>query len=559
MNKKTLLIVASVAALLLIVGGVFAALYFNSASEEKKSENKAEKVSDNTTMNLEDNLLFYVNLGQLGDKSALDKVFTEANRSLMSNLLTGGINSKYVESLLSNLDATGLDIDKPIYSYANIEENGVEVVIVAEVANVDAVDSFIEFVSEASGLYIDVEHNGKTRAFSIENIYFAYNEDRFVMTTSITDDYFIDGEALVAKALKRSQPDLSAYAHYDIAVSLKLMPILDAVRAQMQATIDECYEYIDYLDEWEKEWYLEQIANIENYMNQMNAAAELMDKNSSITLGLAFEPGKIVLDMSIDGISYEHAGRKVSNDHLAYVDGNAIGVMNMGVDGEIASKLISEYITPDYAQMFGLSRNEFSFYLGIIEDAVKSINGDVTVALNNFNPYSEKIDAMLAVSVDDDNIISNVAQFGSGFLKKRGDNCYGVNYAGNNISLGQEGDVFYATINENFELQSASANEAAWANEVSNGYGYFVVDINNLMKNSYISSSFHNELYYMDSFSAELINNFVKSCSYAYLSIETPTSVQFVLGFDDQKTNALEQLVRMVVPAAISELTNSIF
>lgn len=555
MNKKTLLIVASVAALLLIVGGVFAALYFNSASEEKKSKNKAEKVSDNTTMNLEDNLLFYVNLGQLGDKSALDKVFTEANRSLMSNLLTGGINSKYVESLLSNLDATGLDIDKPIYSYANIEENGVEVVIVAEVANVDAVDSFIEFVSEASGLYIDVEHNGKTRAFSIENIYFAYNEDRFVMTTSITDDYFIDGEALVAKALKRSQPDLSAYAHYDIAVSLKLMPILDAVRAQMQATIDECYEYIDYLDEWEKEWYLEQIANIENYMNQMNAAAELMDKNSSITLGLAFEPGKIVLDMSIDGVEYEDACRKVSNDHLAYIDNDAIGVMNVGIDGKKASKLLSKYITSDYAEMLGLSRNEFNIYFGIFCDAIESINGDVTIALNDFSYYGEDVEVVMAVDVDDDYIISNIAQFGSGFLKKRDNNCYGIDYAGNRLTLGQEDDTFYATINENFELQSASANEAAWANEVSNGYGYFVVDINNLMKNSYISAAFRDAMYYsMDSFSAELANNFVKSCSHAYLTIDSPTSAQLVLAFDDQETNSLEQLVRMFVPAIIHNI-----
>ena len=174
---------------------------------------------------------------------------------------------------------------------------------------------------------------------------------------------------------------------------------------------------------------MEEIYSAEQSIEQMNAVAEMMNKDTTLTVGLAFEPGKIVLDMSIDGISYEHAGRKVSNDHLAYVDGNAIGVMNMGVDGEIASKLISEYITPDYAQMFGLSRNEFNIYFGVICDAVKSINGDVTIVLNDFNPYREKIDAMLAVSVDDDYIISNVAQFGSGFLKKRGDNCYGVNYA----------------------------------------------------------------------------------------------------------------------------------
>lgn len=552
MNKKTLLIVASVAALLLVVGGVFAAMHFNSANDEMKEEKRSESVKTNT----DDTLLFYVNLGQLGEKSAIGDVLTDANRRLLSIMFSNGLDSKYVNSLLSNLNATGLDIDKPIYSYSNIVDDNLEMVIAADVADVNAVDDFVEFAYNlVGGSADDIVRDGKTRSLSLGNFTIAYNEKRFVLATCLTDDYYADGSALAAaKALKRPKLNLSGYKGYDMAFSLKLMPIIDMVCVYTQATIDDCLEYLEEVDEWEREWVMYEIDTLKQNLKQMEELKKYLDNNAAITAGLTFESGKIVLDMSIDGVEYEDACRKVSNDHLAYIDNDAIGVMNVGIDGKKASKLLSKYITSDYAEMLGLSRNEFNIYFGIFCDAIESINGDVTIALNDFSYYGEDVEVVMAVDVDDDYIISNIAQFGSGFLKKRGNNCYGIDYAGNRLTLGQEDDTFYATINENFEPQNVSAEDTAWAHDVKNSYGYLVVDINNLMKNSYISAAFRDAMYYMDSFSAELANNFVKSCSHAYLTIDSPTSAQLVLAFDDQETNSLEQLVRMFVPAIIHNI-----
>ena len=552
MNKKTLLIVASIAALLLVVGGVFAAIHFNSANEEKMEEKRSESVKTST----DDTLLFYVNLGQLGEKSAIGDVLTDANRRLLSIIFSNGLDSKYVNSLLSNLNATGLDIDEPIYSYVNIVDDNLEMVIAADVADVNAVDDFVKFAYKAvGGSADDIVRDGKTRSLSLGNFTISYNEKRFVLATCLTDDHIEDGFALAAaKALKHPKLNLSGYKDYDMAFSLKLMPIIDMACVYTQATIDDSLEYLDEVDEWDREWMMYNIDTLRQNLKQMEELKKYLDNNAAITVGLTFESGKIVLDMSIDGVEYEDACRKVSNDHLAYIDSDAIGVMNVGIDGKKASKLLPKYITSDYAEMLGLSRNEFNIYFGIFCDAIESINGDVTIALNDFSYYGEDVEVVMAVDVDDDYIISNIAQFGSGFLKKRGNNCYGIDYAGNRLTLGQEDNTLYATINENFEPQNVSAEETAWAHDVKDSYGYLVVDINNLMKNSYISAAFRDAMYYMDSFSAELANNFVKSCSHAYLTIDTPTSAQLVLVFDDQETNSLEQLVRMFVPAIIHNI-----
>ena len=557
MEKKKLLIVTAVAALLLIAGGVFAALHFSSKGEAN-ADNKAAVEKSESSIALDDTLLFYVNLGQLGEKSAINEVLTDANRSLLANILSGGVvDSNYVEMLLSNLSASGLDIDKPIYSYANIVDDNIEVVAVAEVADADKVDSFIEFAAEIIGENLDVEREGNTREFSIEDLYFSYNDKRFIVCC--TSDYSEETDNIVKKAMKRAKPNLSAYANYDLAVSLKIMPLFEVVRSVAYASIQEYYEYLDYADEWEREWMMENIRSQEQALKQMEEIAEQMDKNASITMGLSFENGKIVVDALIDGVSYDYACCQVTNDHLANIDGNTIGLFNCGIDGKKASALISELITSDYAEMFGLSRNEFNIYFGVVCDAIESINGDVTFALNDFNPYSGEVEAVVAVDVDDDYIFSNVDQFGGAFFDKKSANEYGLSYGSNDISLGQKNDILYVTINNKYEKQRNSVADRDWVDELNNSCGYLVVDIDNLMKNSYISRMFENELYYLDATSAELVSNFVESCNYAYISTNSPTSAQLVFAFDDQNTNSLEQIVRMFLPAIISEVTQNMF
>jgi hypothetical protein len=284
-----------------------------------------------------------------------------------------------------------------------------------------------------------------------------------------------------------------------------------------------------------------------------------LDDDASVTLGLTFEKGKVVVDALVDGFNYEYACSKVSNDHLEYIVDDVIGVFNVGIDGKKASELISEFISADYAEMFGISRNEFNIYFGILCDAIESIDGDITVALNDVDVRNGDIEAVLAVDVNDDYIISNIAQFGGNFLDKTGKNQYSMSYLNNYVTLGQQAETLYATINADYEKQRNSAANSDWVGELNNSYGYFVVDINNLMKNRSVNNAFKDSLYYLDDMSAKLISDFVDSFNYAYISTESPTSARMVLTFDDQNTNSLEQIVRMLVPAVVGEITRNIF
>ena len=273
--------------------------------------------------------------------------------------------------------------------------------------------------------------------------------------------------------------------------------------------------------------------------------------------------GKIVAEASVTGFKGGFdVCRKVSNDYLSYVDNDVMAAMNIGVNGKNLSDILNENITSEYADMLGFSRNEFNVYFGIMTDAIKSINGDVMLALNDveFSYYGDpvNVDALLAANVSDDYIISNISQFGEGFLTDCGDNRYGYTYDNLVFMLGQQNNTFFATVNNNFKSLANSAANKPWAVELSNSYGYFVVDIDNIIANRNIAPFYRSALEEMGS-SASHVSKLVESFSYAYITIENPTKVKMVIAFDDKNTNSLEQIVKQVVPIAMSELTRELF
>jgi hypothetical protein len=177
-----------------------------------------------------------------------------------------------------------------------------------------------------------------------------------------------------------------------------------------------------------------------------------------------------------------------------------------------------------------------------LTDAIKSIDGDVTVALNDI------LDVVVAMDVTDNYIISNVAQFGSGILKKRGDNLYGISYGGYSFAIGHTDNTLYATINSSFEKRENSATDSGWVADIDGSYGYLLMDVDNMMDNSLVSSTYNRQLRNMDKDDATLVNNIVEMCDYAYMSLNAPNSLQFVIVLDDKNTNALEQIVKQVMP-----------
>ena len=528
---------------------------------------KNDKVKENDKIILDDTVVAYIDLAQLGDKSAINDILTDGNRSLLATLITAECYNtewtEYTEKLLANLGTSGLDTKTPMYGYFDVKNdtfNEGEMVFVAKVVDVKAVDRFVEYFSEMSGEDIEIAKEGNTRKFKLDKMWCAYNTKRFVATVS--SDYN-NADSLLKRALERPEADLSAYAKYDCAVSINLNEVIELQRKSKQAEIDEAYEYLECeVEEWEYEWVMYEIQQLEDELNTLNALQDYMEKDTRATLGLSFKAGRVVAELSTDLLKSEYMPLcKVSNNHLTYLNNDVLAVLNLGINGDTVSKILTDNITPDYATMFGLSRNEFNIYFGILCDAIKSIDGDVTLALHDIHGRYrvEGADAILAMNVEDDYIMSNVAQFGQGILTNCGNNTYGLTYAGVNFKLGQQENTLFATVNDEFKEQTNSAVNRAWATDLKNSYGYFVVDIDNMMNNRCVSYLYRDEMSGYDSTTASYITNFVNSCSYAYLNINTPTSVQLVLVFDDKETNSLEQIVRQVVPVVIREATMSMF
>ena len=287
----------------------------------KKGETKAdvesvERVKIGNV--LDDTIAFYFNLGQLVDKSGIDSILTDANRALIASMAAPE-DTAYAQSLLQDLDNTGINTSKPIYGYANftsIVDEQFAMTLVAQVKDVKMIDRFIDFLSETSGDTIYVERDGDMRLINISDGLIGYNSKRFIVVTGICDDY----SELLDAAFQRPLADLSAYAKYDAALSMQIMPFIDIIRNELQLSIDryvadiaDLEEYGD--DDWELEWIKEELAEAEQNLETLNNAEAYFSQNASALIGLAFENGKVVLETCYDGIEDEfNIARKVNNN-----------------------------------------------------------------------------------------------------------------------------------------------------------------------------------------------------------------------------------------------------
>ena len=508
---------------------------------------------------LDDNLAFYLNLGQLVDKSGINSILTDANRALIASMASPE-DTEYVQSILKNLDNTGINTSKPIYGYANctsIVDEQFAVTFVAQVKDVEMIDRFIDFLSETSGEDIFVERDGDMRLIDVVDGLIGYNSKRFIVVAGVCDDY----SELLDAAFERPLADLSAYAKYDVAMSMQFMPFFDIVRNELQMQIDkyvaeiaELEEYGD--DDWEIEWAKESLAEAEEGLETLNKVETYISQDANALLGLAFENGRVVLETRYNGLNEEfNIARKVNNGYLDYVDNDALAFINFGLNGKKFVDIITENIPSDFADMLGIDHNEFNLYMGVGCDAIKSINGDVAIALNKISGSRygsvNSVEALASIDVDDDYIFSNVAQFGAGMLNKVNDNLFSLSFSGFNFYLGQQNNTLFATVNMEYAESKEPATEARWADDVNDSYGYILIDLDNVVANDFL---YYNCCKAMDMDSVHF-NNFAKSLSHVYISATSPNSVEFVIAFDDEDTNSLENIVREVSSIAVSEMT----
>lgn len=560
MKKQTLFSILA-AAVVIICG------FATSCSTESEGAKANKEV-------LNDTFVFYANLGEINKKGGFDELLTESNRRLLATIIASSAENadyeEYTKKLLVDPSASGINYDTPIYGYLNVKDDSVSLVIVADVENAKNVDKFITFLEEMSGESVGAVRKGDVRQFSIDDLHIAYNNNRIVAVVDESLDYGDNPNKVIAKALNRPDADLSAYEKYDIAYSVNIKKLVDILITDKQRSLDYSYEYLAVCDEWEREWEMEYIKSLEKEIEMLKNSTKDFEENARATIGITSKAGRIVAEMSVDGYNSEYKlDKKVSNEFLEYVNNNALLVANLAVDGNMVSEILDKYFTAEYAKELGLNRNEFNLYVGIASDAFKSINGDMTLAINDIKnkPYYgiEQINALMAVNVTDDYIISNVSMYGAGILNSYGANCYGFNYDDTLIMLGQKQDTLYLTVNNDFRTRSNSAASKAWVKDVKNSHGYIVVDVDNVLKNDFIVSTFREEFekddyYYEESKEDKIFNELaykaIDKISYIYLSITSPTSVELVVVMDDKQANALKQYVDLVKPYMLTILAS---
>ena len=265
------------------------------------------------------------------------------------------------------------------------------------------------------------------------------------------------------------------------------------------------------------------------------------------------------------------------DSHLDYISNDAIAVMNLTVDGKSLSRHINAFLDSRFVKVMGIElRNQSRMILAVVCDAIESVSGDVTLALQSINGevverinyYSERLEKQPQVSsadfavmmdVTDNYIITNVTQYTMGLLPKVGDNHYRTQMMGNTITLKQDDNLLFAGMNMLLEKNCHPATEAEWYNDVKNSRYFLVVDANNLLDNRFLKSLNETIAGNIDINYRDMYLSLTEKMSYIYTASSEPMQNTTVVVFDDKQTNALEQLCAVVMPLIVKDINTVIF
>lgn len=566
MKKIAFWIIAAV----LIVGASVAIFMFAS------SEDKVEELKP-----IEDPVFLYVNLAQLAQKGAFDKFITPENRALVATALSSQLESveqaEHLKNIVNNIDAVGIDTQTPIYGYLNDElTNGVAVAKLTDATLLDRSVELLSYILEQSGEdAIEVLIDGDIRTFEYENIVAAYNKTTLAITLGEDNGDF----NFAIEALNRPQVDMSIFGASDMAVLINTGKCVQLANEKINEAMLELNQ------RYSAGEIDEAVFNIQN--NELTNQSELilsyashLATNSNIVLSTTFDLGRMTLAYNSQGITFgEYAGicKETNMEHLSNLSKDSYAVMSMGIDGNILANFVRTILNGEMLQSVGITpTNEVNMFVSIACDALSTINGGVTLALEEVDgqikqqynyywdeysvePAIKNIEAMLMADVSDTYIISNIAQFAGGFLNKVDATHYTLRLLNYNFSMGQDENLFHLGVNMTPGVKSPSALEAEWSKDVEGAIGYMVVNVDTLMSggfmrsvNKYISNNILEEY-------RGLYDDATEAVSYIYLSADSLESAEMVVVFDNKSVNALEQINSIVLPVLIREGIKSLF
>lgn len=566
MKKIVLWIVAA----LLVVGASIAALML------RPKEGDVEVLSP-----IEDPLFVYVNLEQLAAKGAFDSYITPGNRSFIASVLSSQLEdiekSEHLRNIVSNIDVLGLDIHKHIYGYLNNSLTEFAIVVdVLDVAQVDCSVTLLSYFLEQNGEdAIEVIKEDDIRLFEYNGVAVAYNDRTFAVAFGADNANL----AVAKEALARPKFDMSIFGVSDLAVLINTGKCAELANAKIEeATLALEMEYNNG-DIDTEEYHIENRAIIAN-SELVSRYASYFESDSNILLSTTFDLGRMTLAYSSQGINFgEYAAmcKPTGTTHLGNLSVDTYAVMSAGVDGELLSKFVRSLLSGDMLRSVGITpTNEVNMFVSIACDALSTIDGDVTLALEDIDgeiksrynyywdeyyiePSIKSVKAMLMADVTDTYIISNIAQFAGGFLRKVDATHYTLRLMNYNLSMGQDENLFHLGVNMSPELQTLSALDSAWAKDVEGAMAYAVVNVDALMASKFMKSTNKYVATQLLEEYRELYSRATEMVSYAYVAVDALDVAEVVVVFDDQSLNALEQINALILPTLVQTSVKSLF
>lgn len=563
-------IVLWIVAIVLIIGASIAA-FMKMSTNDKESALKP----------IEDPIFLYVNIGQLASKGAFDKFITPENRSLISTVLSSQFDSakeaEHLKNIITNLEAIGIDTHVPIYGY--LADNLNDCVVVATVLDITQIDrsvALISYLLEQNGEdAISILNEDDMRMFEYNGVAVVYNSDRVALAIGDSDT-IID---IAKDAINRPQMDMSVFGESDIALLVNTDRCVQLASEHVNNEILVLNEKYN-AGEIGMERYSTQTEVLVERDELILSYATYFEPNSNILLSTTFDLGRMTLAYSSKGINFgEYAGigKSANMEHLSNLSKDTYAVMGVGVDGTILAQFVRNVLNGDMLQSVGITpTNEINMFVSIACDALSTIDGGVTLAIEEIDgeikpqynhywdeyyiePAIKSVKAMLLADVTDTYIISNIAQFAGGFLRKVDSTHYTLRLMNYNFSMGQDDNLFHLGVNTTPQVATPSVLDTEWAKDIEGTMGYVAVNVDALMAskfmkstNKYISTQIMEEY-------RELYHNATELVSYVYASVDSLESAEVVVVFDDKSVNALEQINALILPALVNEGLKSLF
>jgi hypothetical protein len=293
------------------------------------------------------------------------------------------------------------------------------------------------------------------------------------------------------------------------------------------------------------------LEQINSYDDELMSAMAILEpyKQCSFTLGLAFEPGRITMSSSVENLPAEALAydctRPCNNNFLSYTPKNSLAVMNFNIDGEKLYQTLNNMPESFYqalAKEEDLSATEMKEVIMMVAEYLKSINGDITLALDDINIETEKVFAYGMCSVANSDIfdlfISEMGEKGEMWAPNKYEFDLDL---GSPVFIGQEGNMLYASTPNTPSTKPSNAQNAEWINDVKGSAAYIVVNIKELLQNSNIKRAINEELYYASSSERKMIDKIMKLPSYAFYR-GNGSEVTCSIVLQDKNTNALTQI-----------------